>query len=291
MFYLNAIYKKDFQCSDEEAEEYAKKFKEYVTVQPLQNDGNIEYYIKTNNGLWRKDSINRVFTTVGTAGLDGYMSDYTKTIYINFEPIFTKIKNDYFEEIGQPTEESDDEGNILETTDNSNKSNEYKVYDIYLDSIYNDFMEDTIQIAKSLDISKTLLENGIENVYKFKKLFNYTSFYKFCENQKQVIKTTGLTLGESSYLTNWIIHRVTGPKRKYYDTNFKTLKQNAYKPNLDIEIKKLEEDVENGGKCPKYLKTYTTFKLAVDAAYGLLTQDEYNGPIKNAYIGLRTVYG
>ena len=72
-----------------------------------------------------------------------------------------------------------------------------------------------------------------------------------------------------------------GPEKQYYPINFKNLKQNTYKQNLDIELKKLEED----GNCPKYIKTYIPFSAAISNAIKQLTSDEYTEIIKNTYIG------
>lgn len=291
MFYLNAIYKKDFQCSDEEAEENARRHKQDLKKIIPQPNNMLECYMKQDNGMWSRDSLKLVNfnqfpdRTVSEGAVNAYLNAYSvdnSVVYINFDPLFKQLENEYFEEKRNESQPVDDSGETSETVDNSDK---YKIYEIYLDPIYNDFMEDTVQVARSLDDnSRALLENGVEKVYKCKKLLNYTSFHSFCENQKKIIADIGSDIGASEYLDNWIIHIINGPKKMPYQTNFKNLKKNPYKPNIDTEIKKIEEDVENGGKCPKYFKKWISYEDAYDEAYAQITADEYNGAIKSSYI-------
>ena len=96
--------------------------------------------------------------------------------------------------------------------------------------------------------------------------------------------------GNSNYLNNWVLHYIIGPEKMYYNTNFKNLKQNAYKQNLDKEIKRIEEDVDNGGKCPKYFKTYVAFPNAIMQAIENITDDEYNNQIKANYLTLGGIW-
>lgn len=83
----------------------------------------------------------------------------------------------------------DDITNIIGETFGYDEENvpEYKLFDSYIDSIYSAFLEDTIKIAKTLDKSVKYLENGIEGIYKCKKLLNYTQLQAYCNNQKQIL--------------------------------------------------------------------------------------------------------
>lgn len=97
--------------------------------------------------------------------------------------------------------------------------------------------------------------------------------------------------GNSNYLDNWVLHFIVGPEKIYYNTNFKNLKHNAYKQNLDEELKKIEEDVENGGKCPKYFKTWQDEKnLRNTLEIELSKNPAYTENVKSIYLSMGGIW-
>jgi len=82
-----------------------------------------------------------------------------------------------------------------------------------------------------------------------------------------------------------------GPEKIYYNTNFKNLKQNAYKQNLDTELKKIEDDVENNGKCPKYFKTWQDEEnLRNKLEIELSKNSAYTENIKSIYLSMGGIF-
>ena len=179
MFYLNAVYKESFLCSEEEAIANAKKEATELPYLLPYNEGSVEIFIKKNNGLFSRDSL---FAMTSHNGIDlptptrGSIS----TTYINIDPLLQSYGQEQVTELNNNNAGPDSDG-----SDGSNNV----LWDARLDGIYNEFMEDTIVVARSLDDdSRKYLENGVEGVYKCSKLLNWSAFKDFCDNQKLILK-------------------------------------------------------------------------------------------------------
>lgn len=300
MFYLNAIYKEDQEASEEEKIAAAKKYRKIETVEYQYSAGEqpISVFYIENNGFFMKDDalelqynsfneIDTLITNLNSGARPGISKQGKKTlnenyyIYVDIEKFLT------------------DYGTVMVDTDNYTQKdydgfNELVLFDSYLDGIYGNFYEDTLQIMYKLS-NPNVLTNGVKGIPRCKKLFNYGKFKLFCDDMKKKIKDTGDQLGNASFLTSLVMKFVIGPEKiEDLKTNFKNLKKNEFKPNLDIEIKKLEDDVEHLNTpawCPKYFKEDESFELAIYTAKSELTDAELFGTIKGIYIEKRSVYG
>ena len=292
MFYLNAIFKEDQEASEEEKIAAAKKERTITTVEYKYSDSKqpISVFYIEDNGFFMKDDalelqynsfneIDTLITNLNSGARPGISKKGKKTLNEDFH-IYVDIKK-FLKDYGNSMV---DESNNFGGQDDEN-FNELALFDSYLDGIYGNFYEDTLKIMYKLS-NPNVLTNGVKGVPRCKKLFNYGKFKSFCDDMKKKISDTGDQLGNASFLTSLVMKFVIGPEKiEDLKTNFKNLKKNEFKPNLDIEIKKLEEDVENGGKCPKYFKEYIAFPAALSNAIQKITLDEYIGTIKSTYIG------
>lgn len=237
MFYLNAIYKDNFQCSEEQAIEFAKKYRTTNQIIIPYGDVSVDVYSETDNGIFSRNSLLKF-----NGDAAGIVSPTGHTMYIDYQLLLNQQSEKLATELNSDT--------------SKNKEEKQLCYNSYLDSIYIDFLQSTSVVARGLDSTKKYLEIGADGVYKSPSLLNWTEFKNFIDNQKNINKGEGFELDKSDYLDNWVLYIVSGPEKVYYNTSFKNLKKNAYKPNLDKEIKKIEDDVEHNGACPKYFKTW-----------------------------------
>lgn len=83
MFYLNAIYKDDFQCSEEEAKEYAKKYRSEIIKELPYQSYIVDIYDIKDNGFFSSDTANYY------TGLPKINQDMIT--YINYEPLLKAI--------------------------------------------------------------------------------------------------------------------------------------------------------------------------------------------------------
>jgi len=181
MFYLNAIYKESFFCSEEEAKEYAKQSATYQQHLLSYNKGSLEIYIKETKRLFTKDSLSYIGRNTGLGPYMELPSSSLATIYLNLDPLLESYGQELEEEINNIQTNGSDPIDQTEIND--------IIFDAHFADIYNEFMEDTVVVARSLDSnSRKLLENGVEQVYKCKKLLNWTAFKNFCDNQKKILK-------------------------------------------------------------------------------------------------------
>ena len=189
MFYLNALYKESFLCSEEEAKEYAKQSAKYSPYSLSYSEGSLEIYIKETKGFFSKDTLSYIGSNDGLGPYIDAPSSSLATIYLNLDPLLESYGQEILEELNNM------QTNEADPVDSDTQNNNDIIFDARLDNIYNDFMEDTVQVAKTLDTnSRKLLENGVEQVYKCKKLLNWTVFKNFCDNQKKILKEQNMQI-------------------------------------------------------------------------------------------------